>query len=265
MKAIHALGLFLLVQPSIGQWDVPVRIELNGDQAAYKQVLGLADPSVYDAAVSLEAALATSMAYATATGSAAITANLVPPATAYVPGMAITVVPDMANEANATLDLNGLGAFPIVKWGGIPLDSADLLPGIPARLVFDGSAFQVIGNTYRTCPQGFRAVGPDFCISDSSYGSATFYQAVIHCRNMDARLCTFSEWIQGCRTDAGFNATVLAGEWVDHAGNNGADAKQMGFGSTGSGDGDPFNVPSCQHGRTAGPTTSGQIRCCRNR
>ena len=265
MKVSVAFLCSIGLASAFAQWDVPVRIELNGDQPADKQVLGLADPSALDAAVSLDAARSMTMSYASATGTSAITATLFPAPASYTPGMAVTIVPGAANEANATLDLNGLGPVPIVKWGAIPLDSADLLPDIPARLVHDGSSFQLIASTYRACPQGTRAVGPNFCISDSSYGSSTFYEAVIFCRNMDARLCSFSEWIQSCRTDPGFVGTVFAGEWVDHAANSAADAKQMGYGSTGSGDGDPFGVPSCQHGRTAVPTTSGRIRCCRNR
>ncbi len=266
MKWLFPIVLLLSFSTASGQWDVPVPIDLNGDQPEKRQIEGLADPDAPDAAVSFDAARATSMAYATATGTSALQADLSPAPSAYTAGMTVTIVPTAANEAGATLDLNGSGAVPIVKWGAVPLDSADLQAGEPVRLIYDGSAFLLIGPALKACASGFSPVGSRYCISDSSFGTGSFYQAVAYCASIGARLCTYNEWIAACRQDTAFIGTLIDAEWVDHAANNADHAKRMGYGSIGSGDGDPDGDPSCQHGTTTPPTNeTGRIRCCSNR
>ncbi|HRH38792.1 MAG TPA: hypothetical protein PK760_10630, partial [Flavobacteriales bacterium] len=120
------------------QWDVPVRMELNGAQPADKQVLGLADPATTSAAVSVDAARNNVVSFATVTGSAILTGSLSPAPATWMAGTIVNIVPTEANDAGAQLDLNALGPLAMVKGGGLPLDSADLLPGAPVRLVFDG-------------------------------------------------------------------------------------------------------------------------------
>ncbi len=263
MKGAGLLFLFI-AQFSFAQWEIPVRVEMTGTNPEQRQVKGLADPDAPDAAVSHDAARANTMAYAEAIGTMALTTSLVPPATAYTPGMAITIVPSAANNAGATLNVDGLGAIPMVKWGGVPLDSADLVPGVPSRMVYDGSQFHMISSGYRTCPAGFKAVGPNFCISEATLGSTIFYAAATHCSDIGARLCTFSEWVQACRQDTTFISTVMEAEWVDHAANDAAGAKRLGYGSIGSNGIDPPQ-PSCEHGTSTAPASNGGIRCCRNR
>jgi hypothetical protein len=266
MKRSVCCVLFLLaLVPAWAQWDVPVRIEMGGDQDAHRQITGLADPNAPDAAVSHAAARATTMAYAEATGTDALWAELHPVPGGYAPGMAVTIVPVSANHAGATLDLNGLGAMPIVKWGSVPLDSADLQPSVPARLVYDGTRFQLISSTYINCPAGFKPIGSNFCIQETGIGTGNFFTAVNSCAAMNARLCTFSEWVQACRLDPGFVGTLSEAEWVDHAANDGGSAKRVGYGSIGSGDGSPGTAPSCVHGTSTAASGLGGIRCCRNR
>ncbi len=266
MRGVLALTFLLTLSiPSLAQWNVPVRIEMVGDAAEERQITGLADPDAPDAGVSHAAALATTMAYGQATGTSALVVELVPAPASYTPGMAVTIVPTSANHANATLDVNGLGPVPIVKWGSLPLDSADLQANVPARMVYDGNSFLLLSSNYVPCPPGFFAVGAKYCIHEESQGSAGYFTAALQCHQLDARLCTFSEWIQACRSNAGFIGTVTEGEWVDHAANNSGDAKRVGFGSIGSGDGSPGTAPSCQHGSSTATNQLGGIRCCRNR
>jgi hypothetical protein len=232
--------------------------------------LGLADPNSPDAAVSLDAARATTMSYATATGTAILAADLDPAPAAYSPGMAITIVPSESNAAEAMVDLNGLGAVPIVKWGAVPLDSGDLRAGMPARLVYDGTRFLLVSTTYLRCPDGFKPVGPRLCINESDQGPGTFFEAVQYCSGINARLCTFNEWTEACREDPAFVPNMIeaspgnwaAGEWVDSAANNAGDAKRMGIGSNGLVVVDEL---SCVAGATTLPTVTARVRCCRNR
>lgn len=258
---LSILPIFLLTE-AFCQWDIPVRIEMNGATDADRQITGLADPLSSDAAVSLDAARATTMAFTEVDGTDLLSGTLSPAPTNYVAGMALTIVPLSANADSAALDLNGLGPIPIVKWGGVPLDSADLRPNVPARLVYDGVRFQLISAAYIACPTGFKAVDQNYCIGEEPLGEGNFFSAAATCRDLGARLCTFSEWLQACSSDPAFIVSVGVMEWVDHAANNESDAKVLGFGSTGTEDG---TGPACDLGGTRAPTLIAGIRCCRNR
>ncbi len=191
-------------------------------------------------------------------------AQLTPSPLQYTVGMAVTIVPSSANDQGATLDLNGLGEVPIMKWGQMPLDSGDLKPNVPARLIYDGSQFQLLSAVPLSCPTDFKAVSQQFCISNSNYGPGGFYTAAQYCASINARLCTFNEWLQACRGDPDFINTVsLEGEWVDHAANSSSDAKRMGVGSNGNGV--DIWTPGCNWGATNSTTYNVVgIRCCSN-
>ncbi len=223
-----ALPTLLVALCAQGQWDVPVPVVLNGSTAQQRQVLGLADPVDSTSAVSLAAARDNASTYALATGNVVLAADLAPAPTVYTTGMVVHILPQQANDQGALLDLNGLGPRPIAKQGGLPLDSADLFPGVPARLVYDGNMFILLGSTYLPCRTGFKAVAREFCIEDSSHAAVNFYDAVQTCTQMGARLCTFSEWTHACRSIPDFMGTVPSYEWVDSAANN---ARQVPSGS----------------------------------
>lgn len=261
MRSLSLLTLFTAFIAQ-GQWDVPVPLVLNGGTEDERQVLGLADPVDSTAAVSLATARDNATTYALATGSTVLTATLAPAPNAYAAGMVVHILPQQANRPGAQLDLNGLGPRPLAKQGGLPLDSADLFPGIPARLVYDGTMFLLLGNSYLPCRTGFRAVAREFCIEDSSRAALTFYSAAQACTQMGARLCTFSEWTHACRSIPDFMGTVPSFEWVDSAANSATDAKRVGQGSDGS-----TNPESagCAYGGTSLPTNTARYRCCTNR
>lgn len=244
------------------QLEVPVRIALTGASAGDRQVLGLADPTQADAAVSVDASRSAVMNTTTTTGTSTLIGALVPSPTSFVPGMLVTIVPQEANVAGASLDLNGSGAYPVVKWGNVPVDSADLAIGVPSRLIFDGARYQVLTALAKPCPQGASPGGALFCIGDSVVAEGSFYDAVNVCTSRGGRLCTFGEWSSACRRQPGFLATVNAYEWLDDAANNGNDAKTMGSGYNGP---DIVEGPSCILGNTQLPTLIHKVRCCFDR
>lgn len=262
MKMTLALLVSLCTLFVQAQWDVPVSLELTGATDADRQVDGLAPPVSPDAAVSVAAARATTMSYATAVGIDQLVADLVPPIVSYTAGMMITLVPSDANAVGATLELNGLGARPMVKFGGLALDSADLPVGIPARLIYDGSRFLLLSNVSRPCPTGFYAPASTYCIQDSSRSAITFFNAISYCHNEGARLCGYTEWTTACRNKAAFIGTVLSAEWVDSAANNANDAKTVGAGWASS---DPVPGIACNLGFTQPPSTLFRFRCCLTR
>jgi hypothetical protein len=257
--------MMLLLLAHLGvraQWDVPVRIELEGNDAGDRQVLGLAPPLSSDAAVSVDAARSLTTTYAVATGSEVLTVQLTPSLTTYTTGMLITIIPQDTVSAGVQLNVDGLGPRLIRKAGGLTLSSGDLAQGAPVRLVFDGQDFLVITAVPLPCPAGYHIGSREYCIEDSSRAAQTFFAANVICRDQSARLCTYSEWISTCRRDPGFLPTVTGFEWVDSAANSANDAKHVGDGEDGAGG--PWGI-SCEHGGTTLPTTLTRFRCCKNR
>ena len=246
------------------QWEVPVPIVLNGAQPADRQVRGLADPASSTAAVSVDAARNSVTTYTTTTGGVLMQGALAPAPASYTAGMLITIVPATANDSAAQVDLNNLGARNVLKSGGLALDSADLMPGIPARLIYDGTNFHLLGNTYIPCPAGYHVGGREFCIEDSVRADTGWYAAQRICRDLDARLCTFGEWVFACRSNPSFIGTVLDYEWVDSAANNTNGVKRVGNGGDGTLEG-TIGI-NCGHGgQAAADTGSERFRCCRHR
>jgi len=240
------------------QLDVPARIVLDGADGPDRQVTGLANPVSEDAGLSLSAVRTGATTTTYATGSVILQAVLDPALTAYGTGLLISLITSVPNAPGAQLDLNGLGARPIVKWGGVPLDSADLVPGSPSRLIYDGTQFHVLGEITLPCPDGFSAVTNAYCVMDSAMAPATFYAAIVACGAMNARLCSFSEWAFACRSRPGFLPTVSQLEWVDDAANSASNAKNVGVNST-------TLEFGCEFGANSNPLELGRYRCCRNR
>ena len=258
--------LLLLGVPALApaQLHVPVAVELNSPAAEERQVLGLAAPLTADAAVSVDAARNSATTFVLVSGQQVLRGNLVPVPGGYAPGMLLIVVSDSVNASAARIDLNALGELPLLNQNGLPLDSASLMPGVPAKLVHDGSGFRVISSTLVPCPSGFYAAGREYCIEVESRVDTTFYGSVTICRQNHARLCTMSEWVNACTNRPDFMTTVLNHEWVDSAANNTNGAKRVGYGT----DGEVGSVPSfnCIFGGWAAyPTGLARFRCCKSR
>jgi hypothetical protein len=160
------------------------------------------------------------------------------------------------------LEVNGSGAFPLLKWGQLPLDSADLRPGVPARVIFNGSAFLVTNSVTRPCAKGTHPASALYCISDSAVGTGTFFESVTRCAALGGRNCTYGEWARACRLDVAFLGTVSGPEWVDDAANNSNDSKVVGAGSNGPG---PIPGFACEYGNTREPLLTFPFRCCFDR
>jgi len=248
--------------PCTAQLEIGASVVLDGAEDADRQVIGVDDPVSPDAAVGLGSARATSANYAVLSGITSLTGVLTPAPSMYTVGMVVTIVPGGPNAAAATVDLNGLGPRSIVKQGALPLDSADLAPGVPARIVYDGERFQLISSTPLPCPTGFSAANREYCIADQSQDAVPFYSAISACSTSGARLCTISEWMHACSKYQGFLATVITAEWVDHAANNATGAKVLGAGNNGE-----MDVPgtSCRYGGWSIPENAYRYRCCTNR
>lgn len=248
--------------PCHAQLEIPGPIVLDSPVSEERQIKGLADPLVPDAAMSLDAARATTTSFTFLQGSASMTGTLVPTPQAYVAGMAITVVPTLTNEAAATVDLNGLGPRFIVKQGNVVLAAGELEPQVPVRVMYDGEYFQLISSVQLQCPEGLSAVTKEYCISDNAVEATSYFTAAAQCAAQGTRLCTISEWAFACRSMPGFLATVQEAEWVDHAANYTNGAKLVGAGIDGE---DVASGTGCAFGGQDVPTSNHKYRCCANR
>lgn len=247
---------------AIAQLELPVRLVLNGTEDTDRQVLGLADPVQLDAAVNVEAARSQVLTTTTTTGTDILVGELQPGPTTLVPGMLLTIIPQAANSAGASLDLGGTGAYPLVKWGEVAVDSADLPVGVPSRVIFDGSRYQVLNWNARPCAAGTIAGSALYCIDAEPRGTDTYYNAVNTCTARGGRLCTFGEWSSACRRNPVFLPTVVAYEWLEDAANNPNDAKVMGQGYNGP---EIMQGIACEYGNSHAPLNLNLIRCCYNR
>jgi hypothetical protein len=263
MRRIVAIAATAFAVAAAAQWNVHVPIEMVGTSDADRQVIGVAHPLRPDAAVSLDAGRTSAVSFTPVQGTSVLTGTLAPAPSSYATGMIVTVVPQAANAAAATLALNGLGALPILKGDGIPLEAGDLPIGVPARLLFDGTAFRVLSSVPLPCANGYHVGGREFCVEDSARAYASFYEANTVCRNEGARLCSFGEWVHACRKTPTFISTVTDYEWVDSAANHANTAKMVGNGS--NGDGGPIFIGCLQGALTDPASNIARFRCCKNR
>lgn len=262
IRSAISLVIGLLALNGRAQWDVPAPLILNGSAPEDRQVVGLGNPVSPDAAISAEGVRNQTASYSTASGPVWLV-SLSPEPIAYSAGMLITIVPDAHSTAGQQIDVNGLGARDLVRGDGSPLDTADLRAGFPARAIYDGTRFLVIGTIYRPCPAGYSPGGRSFCIEDSTITGVNFFDAVAACNSRNARLCSYNEWIQSCNRLQGFLGSVLGSEWVDDATNDLSDAKVVGYG--GDGLADTEVAIGCDRGTTTPPTNLRAYRCCRHR
>jgi len=100
--------------------------------------------------------------YATAGGTAnALTATLTPAPASLTTGMVIRLAITTSNTGNATLNVNGLGAVSIVRSDLTGLLTNDMTAGTTIEMIFNGSAWQIVGllNTTKPFYQGVAAAG----------------------------------------------------------------------------------------------------------
>lgn len=248
----------LMAIQAYGQWNVPDRIILDGAAPSDRQVHGLATPQDAGDGASAGTDRTSAAEAAVATGTDALNIALVPAPAALTPGMRIVLLPTAVNTGAVTLQVNALPAMEVRKFVDQPLDSADLAPGRPVELVFDGTVFQVAGQLHPGCPAGYKPIGRTACVEAVSREPLNWYAANVNCANEGKRLCGFSEWIQACLQQDNIFGTVVDYEWVDEAANSTNLAKLMGVNET-------TLLPDCKSGGHRVPTSTQRFRCCYDR
>ncbi len=64
--------------------------------------------------------------------------------TAYAAGMVLTFTAGLANTGSATLNVDGLGAKTLKKFGSVNLEAGDIDAGAIVTVIYDGTNFQVV-------------------------------------------------------------------------------------------------------------------------
>jgi len=83
----------------------------------------------------------------TATGTDTYAATLSPAITAYVSTQVFNIKFTNGNTGAATININAIGAKSIVKNGSAALISGDIIAGQIYTLAYDGTNFQIVGNS----------------------------------------------------------------------------------------------------------------------
>lgn len=77
-------------------------------------------------------------------GTNTVLASLTPAITAYANGLRVLFKPAASNTGTVTLALNGLGNVAVVKAAAVPLSAGDLVSGVWAEAVYDGTNFVLL-------------------------------------------------------------------------------------------------------------------------
>lgn len=256
--ALVLTGCSLLAGMAHAQWTVPTSVVLDGTDPAQRQVTGLGAPTGEANGANLDADRYRTTSFGVAEGNGALTLHLAPSLQAYVPGLRLTISPQAVNLGDVTLDVDALGPVPVRKYLTLPLDSGDLVPGIPVDLIYDGAVFQVGNQLHPACPPGMMALGRESCIETTPHEAVTWYASGVLCADRGLRLCSFAEWMRGCMQTPAFLSTVADFEWVDDAANLYNTGKTMGLNSV-------TFVPDCRGGGHKLPTALSPYRCCSDR
>ena len=99
-------------------------------------------------------------------------------------------------------------------------------------IIYDGNFFQILRRKEKECPENFIEVNIGYCISIDELGIGTFHENAIACHNLNARLCTWSEWYYACQNNnLPLQNMTNNYEWIDTGGVINQGAKVAGNGS----------------------------------
>jgi hypothetical protein len=223
MKALLTIAYILLFHSvALSQVHSDRRIELVGNDPATRQVLGLRVDQSGNAALSTQVEQAGQYRFAVASVQDGWEIELASLTIAPEAGTHLLVKVPSGASGNAQLSVNSLGPFPVMVDPNTPLEASDVPEGTVLSLVFDGTLFHVMNGAVHArqpCPEGMVQASQQFCIDINESGPETFYQAALRCGEVGKRLCTWTEFYQGCIRSGTLGLQDMTGnhEWADTA------------------------------------------------
>lgn len=145
---------------------------------------------------------------------------MIPIATSISEGEMIWTINNQNTITNLKLSINNGSYYPIISNPSSSTDINCLKANEMELLIFNGSSFQEIFEGYQICPQGFVSVNENYCIQQNENISANYWNAIDNCMNLNAKLCTWSEWYFACQ-NSGLGLTNITNNWEwTESGNN---------------------------------------------
>jgi hypothetical protein len=156
------------------------------------------------------------------------------------------------------LSINGWGPFQVVLGPNAPLEASDVPDGTLLSLVHDGARLHVMNGTVHAkppCPEGLLQASQQYCIEVNERGPSTFFDAALLCAENGLRLCTWTEFYQGCIESGTLGLQDMIGnhEWVDTAMNEDNYARVVG------------RLSCATSGGLAAGVGQARFRCCHTR
>ena len=256
MKHLKLLLLLFVSVSASSQVVVKDKIILTSTDSTERYVTGISFPQKETNAANAQSLQSGELIYASATGTNTLVLNQNPPVLQYVQGMIVNFKTSAANTGAVTIQLNALPPVSLKKNGSYAIDSFDLGAGQMITAIYDGTNFQMLSKIKRRCPAGFADVNKDYCIEMMERDTVNWFNSVKTCGDLNARLCTMSEWAYACQNAATLNVLGMTDnmEWVDSAANDPDEAKTMGKDILGS-----FG---CNQGVTILWSFNKNFRCC---
>lgn len=218
---------------SFGQVEIDHSINLTGSIEADRTVKGLSDPTELTNLSDASSIIENQFNYgsATAGGPDSIDIYVSPTPTNYEVGFTVYFKSPITNDNGVSININGLGYKALAKGVSGLLDSSDVETGQIIWAVYDGTSFQMMNETSRSCPSGFIGVNRDYCIEINERSQAYFFDAAIACGDIGARMCSWGEWYYAAqKTGLGLTNVTNNWEWVNSSTNNPGQVKTVGFG-----------------------------------
>ncbi|MBK8339009.1 MAG: hypothetical protein IPK99_02900 [Flavobacteriales bacterium] len=254
MKILTALSL-TLATGACAQVSVDKPVQFTAADPAQRQVSGLGSPTQEDALIDLHTARIGSVHWAQAGGTAAaISLSMTPAAGAYRDGLRLRFIPAIANGATVTLNVDGLGAVPLVGPEGIAPPVGLLAPGRVAEVIYSDSVFTISARTTHGCPVGFLQANDRLCIQESEGANVSIFTAVQQCTAKGAAVCSWDEYIHACTLLSGQLTNLFNDwEWIDGTSDHTHTANQAGRYYCGQ----QRSIPAAEH-----PSAFARARCC---
>lgn len=198
------------------QVQVNKPIEFTSTTADERQVLNVGTPNLPTDGVSLKAYRNGSLTHGIAIGTNNISVDLFPDAQSYSNGLMLTFLAENENTDLVSVNVDGLGATPVLRPDGLPLDPSDILAGEVLMLTYLDGNFILRSRTNSSCPSGAVQVNESYCIDLDESGPESFYNAATDCHDRGGRLCKWDEHFYACqRTDLGLQGLMNNWEWMD--------------------------------------------------
>lgn len=218
-RVLNIIILFFALQYCKAQVTVTDSITLNNIDASKRQVENLGLPNLKSNAVNVFTYQSNYLLFGNILGGTdTLTLKFPVKYEKYYTGMVIYFLALNNNNGSLFVNVDSLGTKEIKVYNR-SLNPNEIIANRIIRLMYNGNNFDLQSEPSSPCPNGFTSVNQKFCIEIDERDSLSFYDANIVCGDMNARLCTWSEWKYACDNNGALLNIIGNYEWIDDAEN----------------------------------------------